>query len=68
MVEIHGIPKSMFHIYVDYYMRGTISQTHSNAGSKHLQLSTIQAVDTIAAIIDECTNQMPHQMCVTQSH
>ena len=64
--RIHGIPKSAFHTYMDQYKRGIVSRTHGNEGIKCPQLSNVQIVGTVAAIIDMCTDQMSHQMRVTQ--
>ena len=64
--RIHGIPKSTFHTYMDQYKRGIVSWTHGNDGIKRPQLSILQVVGTIAAIIDDCADQMPNQMCGTQ--
>ena len=69
MVRIHGIPKFTFHTYKDQYKRGIILGIHGIEGIKCLQLSTMQVVGTIVAIIDEWTNQMPHQMhVIKQGH
>ena len=53
---------STFHTYMDQYKR----RIHGNEGIKHPQFLTMQAVGNIATIIDECADQMPHQMYITQ--
>ena len=59
---IHGIPKSTFHSYVQKYNEGVLSTAHGNRGCKRLQIGTIQVMGTIAAIVKENADQMPHQM------
>ena len=63
--RIHGILKSTFHTHMDQYKRGIVSGIHSHEGIKRPRLSIVQAIGTIDAIIDECTDQMLHQMLVT---
>ena len=65
--RIHGIPNSTFHTYTHQYKRGIVLGTHDNEGIKGPRLSSVQAVDAVATIIDERADQMPHQMHITQS-
>ena len=62
MVPYHGIPKSTFHSYVQRYNEGVLSTTHRNTGCKRPWIGTVQVMGTIAAIVKENANQMPHQM------
>ena len=59
---IHGIPKSTFHSYVQRYNKGVLSIAHGNRGCKRSRIGTIQVMGTIAAIVKENADQMPHQM------
>ena len=59
---IHGIPKSTFHSYVQRYNEGVLSIAHGNRGCKRLWIGTVQVMGTIAAIMKENADQMPHQM------
>ena len=59
---IHGIPKSTFHSYVQRYNEGVLSTTHGNRGCKRPRIGTVQVMSTIAAIVKENVDQMPHQM------
>ena len=61
---IHGIPKSIFHSYVQRYNKGILSTAHRNKGCKRPRIGTIQVMGTIAAIVKKNANQMPHQMRV----
>ena len=56
----------MFHRYIDQYKRGIALRIHGNESIKHLKLLIVQYIDTIAAIINECVDQMPHQMRIIQ--
>jgi hypothetical protein len=60
--KIHSIPKSTYHSYVEQYKVGTVSSTHGNACVKRPRLGAVQAMGTIAAIIEENADHMPHQM------
>ena len=59
---IHGILKSTFHSYVQRYNEGILSTVHGNRGCKQSRIGTIQVIGTIAAIVKENADQMPHQM------
>ena len=59
---IHGIPKSTFHSYVQRYNEGVLSTAHRKKGCKRLRIGTVQVMGTIAAIMKENADQMPHQM------
>ena len=59
---IHGIPKSTFHSYVQKYNEGVPSTTHGNRVCKQPRIKTVQLMGTIAAIVKENADQMPHQM------
>ena len=59
---IHGIPKSTFHSYVQRYNEGVLSTAHGNRGCKRPRIGTVQVMGTIAAIVKENADQMPHQM------
>ena len=59
---IHGIPKSTFHSYVQRYNEGILSTAHGNRGYKRPRIGTVQVMGTIAAIMKENVDQMPHQM------
>ena len=59
---IHGIPKSTFHSYVQRYNEGVLSTVHGNKGCKRPWIGIVQVMDTIAAIVKENADQMPHQM------
>ena len=59
---IHGVPKSTFHSYVQRYNKGVLSTAHGNKGYKRPRIGTVQVMGTIAAIVDENADQMPHQM------
>jgi hypothetical protein len=59
--KIHSILKSTYHSYVEQYKGGTVSSTHGNVGVKRPWLGTVQAMDTIATIIEENVDHMPHQ-------
>ena len=59
---IHGIPKSTFHSYVQRYNEGVLSTAHGNRGCKRPRIGTVQVMGTIAAIVKENVDQMPHQM------
>ena len=59
---IHGIPKSTFHSYVQRYNEGILSTAHGNRGCKRPRIGIVQVMGTIAAIVKENTDQMPHQM------
>ena len=59
---IHGIPKSTFHSYVQRYNERVLSTTHGNRGCKRPWIRTVQVMGTIATIVKENADQMPHQM------
>ena len=59
---IHGIPKSTFHSYVQRYNEGVLSTAHGNRGCKRPRIGTVQVMGTIAAIVKENADHMPHQM------
>ena len=59
---IHGIPKSTFHSYMQRYNEDILSTAHGNRGCKRPRIGTVQVMDTIAAIMKENIDQMPHQM------
>ena len=59
---IHGIPKSTFHSYVHRYHEGIRLTAHGNKGCKRLRIGIVQVISTIAAIVKENVDQMPHQM------
>ena len=59
---IHGIPKSTFHSYVQGYNEGVLSTSHGNRGCNRPRIGTVQVMGTIAAIVKENADQMPHQM------
>ena len=59
---IHGISKSAYHTYAAMYKGGVLSGDHGNKGVKRPRVGTVQATGTMKSIIDESTDQMPHQM------
>jgi len=59
---IHGILKSTFHNYIDKYNYKVIFTTHENKRIKRTRVGIVQVTRTMKAIIDNNTNQMPHQM------
>jgi hypothetical protein len=59
---IHGIPSSTFFSYLSLFKEGVQSSTHGNRGIKRPRLGTVQAMGTIAAIVKENADLMPHQM------
>ena len=59
---IHGIAKSTFHSYVQRYNEGVLSTAHGNRGCKRPRIGTVQVMGTIAAIVKENADHMPHQM------
>jgi len=59
---IHGISKSTYHGYMIKYKVGVVSGKHGNKGVKRPKIGTVQVTRTMKAIIDENTDQMPHQM------
>ena len=59
---IHGIPKLTFHTYVQRYNKGILSIVHGNKAYKRLHIGIVQVMDTIATIMKENVDQMPHQM------
>ena len=59
---IHGIPKSTFHSYMQRYNEGVLSTAHGNRGCKRPRIGIVQVMGTIAAIVKENADQMPHQM------
>jgi hypothetical protein len=59
---IHGIPKSTFHTYLGKYNEGLLFGIHGNKGYKRPRLATMQVVGSIAVIVAENADQMPHQM------
>ena len=60
--NIHGIPKFAFHNYVQRYNEGFMSIAHGNRGCKQPWIGIVQVMGTIAAIVKENADQMPHQM------
>ena len=59
---IHDILKSTFHSYVQRYKEGVRSISHGNRGCKRQRIGTVQVMGTIAVIVKENADQMPHQM------
>ena len=59
---IHGIPKSTYHNYIEKYKEGVVLTTHGNKGIKRPKVRTIQVTGTMKSIIDNNSDQMPHQM------
>ena len=59
---IHGIPKSIFYSYVQRYNEGVLSIAHRNRDCKRPRIGIVQVMGTIAAIVKENADQMPHQM------
>ena len=60
--SIHGIPKSTYHNYIEKYHYGMVSGAHGNKGIKRPRIGTVQAMGTMAAIIHDNADRMPHQM------
>ena len=60
---IYRIPKSTYHNYIKKYHEGMVSSAHGNKGIKRPRIGTIQAMGTIATIIHDNADLMPHQMC-----
>ena len=44
------------------YNKGVLSTAHGNKGCKRSRIGTVQVMDTIATIVKENADQMPHQM------
>ena len=59
---IHGIPKSTYHNYIKKYHEGMVSGALENKRIKQPRIGTVQAMGTMAAIIHDNTDLMPHQM------
>ena len=47
---------------MDDYRRGVINGTHGNKGIKRPRLATVQAMGSMSSIINDSSDQMPHQM------
>jgi hypothetical protein len=60
--RIHGIPKSTFFVYVKKFNEGVVTSADGNRGCKHPRIGTVQVQGTMATIIMENADQMPHQM------
>jgi hypothetical protein len=60
--RIHGIPKSTFFAYVEKFNEGVVNSTHGNKGCKRPRIGTVQVQGTMASIVRENADQMPHQM------
>ena len=59
---IHGISKSAYHTYALMYKEGVLLEDHGNKRVKRPRVGTVQATGSMKSIIDESTDQMPHQM------